>query len=92
VPSPEHTVVVKREVLDGDPGMARRIYEVHNMVPWMNVLFEQNRELFADGRFPNGMSANRTAIDAYLRYHHEQGLSPRRWTADEVFATELLDS
>jgi hypothetical protein len=108
-----HTVVVKRELLDGDPAMARRIYrafvsakdvaaeryrqgrrlyEVHNMVPWMNALFEQNRDLFADDWFPYGMSANRTAIDAYLRYHHEQGLSPRRWTADELFATELLDS
>ncbi|MDT5152058.1 MAG: hypothetical protein QOI01_3791 [Mycobacterium sp.] len=108
-----HTVVVKRELLDADPAIARRIYraflsakdvaaeryrqgrrlyEVHNMVPWMNALFEQNRALFADDWFPYGMSANRTAIDAYLRYHHEQGLSPRRWTADQVFATELLDS
>jgi 4,5-dihydroxyphthalate decarboxylase len=108
-----HTLVVKRELLDGDPAIARRIsraflsakdvaaeryrqgrrlYEVHNMVPWMNALFEQNRALFADDWFPYGMSANRTAIDAYLRYHHEQGLSPRRWTADQVFATELLDS
>ena len=70
----------------------RRLYEVHNMVPWMNVLFEENRGLFADDWFPYGMSANRTAIDTYLRYHHEQGLSPRRWTAEEIFATDLLAS
>jgi hypothetical protein len=65
---------------------------VHNMVPWMNALFEENRALFADDWFPYGMSANRTAIDTYLRYHHEQGLSSRRWTADQVFASELAGS
>jgi 4,5-dihydroxyphthalate decarboxylase len=70
----------------------RRLFEVHNMVPWMNALFEENQALFADDWFPYGMSANRTAIDTYLRYHHEQGLSSRRWTADQVFATELADS
>jgi 4,5-dihydroxyphthalate decarboxylase len=70
----------------------RRLYEVHNMVPWMNALFEENRALFADDWFPYGMSANRTAIDTYLRYHHEQGVSSRRWTADQVFASELAGS
>jgi hypothetical protein len=64
----------------------RRLYEVHTMVPWMNALVEENRGLFDDDWFPYGLSANRTALDAYLRYHHEQGLSPRRWTVDEVFA------
>jgi 4,5-dihydroxyphthalate decarboxylase len=67
----------------------RRLYEVHNMVPWMNALFDENRAMFADDWFPYGLSPNRSAIDTYLRYHHEQGLSPRRWAVDEVFATDL---
>ena len=65
----------------------RRLYEVQSMVPWMNALFEKNRLEFDDDWFPYGTAPNRAAIDTYLRYHHEQGLSPRRWTPEEVFGT-----
>lgn len=70
----------------------RRLYEVPTMVPWMNALFEENRRLFGDEWWPYGVSANRTALDAYLRYHYEQGLSARRWTVEEIFVPELLDT
>jgi len=70
----------------------RRLYEVQHMLPWTNALFEANRELFGDDWWPYGVSANRTAIDTYLRYHHEQGLSARRWTIEEIFTPELLDT
>ena len=65
----------------------RRLYEVQTMVPWMNALVEENGRTFDDDWFPYGMAPNRAAIDTYLRYHHEQGLSPRRWTPEEVFST-----
>jgi 4,5-dihydroxyphthalate decarboxylase len=53
----------------------RRLYEVHSMVPWTAALVERNRAQFAEDWFPYGVSANRSALDTYLRYHHEQGLS-----------------
>ena len=68
----------------------RRLYQVQSMVPWTNALVEENRELFPADWFPYGISANQATIDAYLRYHHEQGLSGRRWTAREIFHPELL--
>lgn len=71
---------------------ARRLYQVSTMVPWMNALFERDRVLFDEDWWPYGMSANRTAIDTYLRYHFEQGLSARQWTAEEIFAPNLLDT
>ena len=37
-------------------------------------------------------AANRTALDTFLRYHHEQGLSARRWTVEEIIAPELIDT
>ena len=67
-----------------------RLYEVNTMVPWMDALVERNAAQFGDDWWPYGMSANRQAIDTYLRYHFEQGLSSRRWTADEIFLPELL--
>ena len=62
------------------------------MVPWINALLERNAAQFADDWWPYGISANRQAIDTYLRYHFQQGLSSRRWTADEIFLPELLDT
>jgi hypothetical protein len=35
---------------------------------------------------------NRAALDTYLRYHYEQGLSARRWRVDEIFPTGLHDT
>ncbi len=36
------------------------------------------------------MAANRKAADAVLRYHHEQGITNRLFTVEEIFLPELL--
>jgi 4,5-dihydroxyphthalate decarboxylase len=43
-----------------------------------------------DEHWPYGMAPNRTTLDAFLRYHHEQGLSIRRFTPEEIFAPETV--
>jgi hypothetical protein len=71
----------------------RRLYQVAtSMIPWTNALFDRNRDEFPEDWWPYGVSANRTTIDTYLRYHHEQGLSARRWTVEEIFTPDLLDT
>ncbi|OEV03374.1 4,5-dihydroxyphthalate decarboxylase [Streptomyces nanshensis] len=70
----------------------RRLYQVPTMVPWMNALVERNDRDFPRDWWPYGVSANRAALDAYLRYHHQQGLCPRRRRIEDVFAPELLDT
>jgi 4,5-dihydroxyphthalate decarboxylase len=70
----------------------RRLYQVQTMVPWMNALIERNGEEFPEDWWPYGISANRAALDAYLRYHYEQGLSTRRWRIEDLFAPDLLDT
>ncbi len=42
--------------------------------------------------WPYGISADRTALDTYLRYHYEQGLSARRWIVEEIFDPHLQDT
>ncbi|MCR6490799.1 4,5-dihydroxyphthalate decarboxylase [Amycolatopsis sp. OK19-0408] len=68
----------------------RRLYQVPTMVPWLNALVERNAAQFGEDWWPYGVSANRKTLETYLRYHHEQGLSSRRWPVEEVFA--LLDT
>ncbi len=108
-----HTVVVRRDLLDAHPGLARaaytafldakeagadryrqarRLFEMPTMLPWFNALYERDVEELGQDWWPYGISANRTALDTYLRYHHEQGLSAQRWSVEDIFAPDLLDT
>ncbi|UOZ10704.1 PhnD/SsuA/transferrin family substrate-binding protein [Amycolatopsis sp. WQ 127309] len=62
------------------------------ITPWFSELFAENRALLGEDWWPYGLDANREAVDTFLRYHHEQGLSRRRLTAEDIFAPELLDT
>ena len=62
------------------------------MVPWLNKLISENRDLLGDDWWPYGIKANRKALDAYLRYHFEQGISKRRMTCEDIFVPGLLDT
>jgi hypothetical protein len=62
------------------------------MLPWLTKLIEDDREVLGDDWWPYGIEANRVAIDAVLRYHHEQGLTKRRFTIEDVFVSGLLDT
>lgn len=62
------------------------------MHPWLTALIGENRDLMGDDWWPYGIEANRAAIDAVLRYHHEQGLTERRFAIEDVFVLGLLDS
>ena len=60
------------------------------MFPWFSHLIEEDRGLFGNDWWPYGVEANRKAVDTFLRYHFEQGLSKRRLTCEDIFAPELL--
>ncbi len=62
------------------------------MVPWLSQLLGEDRDLLGDDWWPYGLEANRKAIDTYLRYHFEQGLSKRRMTCEEIFVPEFLEA
>lgn len=81
-----------RGVAAGRYERARRLQQVTSLLPWTNRLYEDDRAFMGEDWWPYGLAANRTALETFLRYHHEQGLSGRRWTPEEIFAPELLDS
>lgn len=60
------------------------------MLPWLTKLIGDDRALLGEDWWPYGVEANRTAVDTYLRYHYEQGLSKRRMTCEDIFVPELL--
>ncbi|MER6227265.1 4,5-dihydroxyphthalate decarboxylase [Streptomyces sp. 900105755] len=60
------------------------------VTPWFSKLFEENLRLLGEDWWPYGVAANRKAVDTFLRYHHEQGLSRRLLTSDDIFVPEFL--
>lgn len=60
------------------------------ITPWFSELFAENRALLGEDWWPYGVDANRTAVDTFLRYHHEQGLSQRLLTSEDIFVPTLL--
>ena len=58
--------------------------------PWASALFDDVRETMGEDWWPYGVEPNRKAVETFLRYHQEQGLSQRRITVEEMFAPETL--
>ena len=48
-------------------------------------------QLIGDDPFPFGIKANRAMLDTIIGYSHEQGLTPRRLSIEELFAESTLD-
>ena len=76
-----------------------KAYELYNqtaampaMLPWSVAHVEEARREMGEDWWSYGVSPNRHVLDTFLRYHHEQGLSRRRFAPEELFARETLES
>jgi 4,5-dihydroxyphthalate decarboxylase len=45
-----------------------------------------------DDYWAYGLEPNVKTLDTFTRYHHEQGLSPRKLDPHELFAPETLEA
>lgn len=59
-------------------------------LPWLAWSLDELDAEFGGDAFPYGVAANRRALEAAVRYSHEQGLSPRLVEVNELFAPEVL--
>jgi 4,5-dihydroxyphthalate decarboxylase len=62
------------------------------MLPWLTAHVADARALMGDDFWPYGFVPNRKTLETFLRYHHEQGLSTRRLTPEELFAPETMEA
>ena len=65
---------------------------LRTMLPWMIAEIEDVRRDMGHDWWPYGYEPNRAALETFLRYHHEQGLSKRRLAPEELFAPESLEA
>jgi len=61
-------------------------------LPWVVDHYDKTRAVMGEDFWPYGFTErNRKEIDAFSRYHHEQGLSARRVKPEELFAPSTFD-
>ncbi len=77
----------------------RRTYEdllvsasLKTMLPWQIAAVEDTIACLGKEWWPYGVEPNRRVIETFTRYHHEQGLSPRLLTVEEMFAPETFQA
>jgi 4,5-dihydroxyphthalate decarboxylase len=51
---------------------------------------EEERRMYGEDPWKQGVAANQKAIEVFIRYCHEQGYIPRRPKVDEIFASNTL--
>lgn len=57
-------------------------------MPWGSTYAEEAKQRFGRDYWPYGVAANRTTLEAFCRFCHEQGLCVRRLKPEELFASE----
>src|SRR5580765_862365 len=62
------------------------------MLPWLIQHLAETEAMMGRDFWAYGYKPNVEAIHKLLRYHHEQGLSPRQLTPEEIFTPETLES
>jgi 4,5-dihydroxyphthalate decarboxylase len=58
-------------------------------VPWIAEIADRAAELFGGDPMPYGIAANRTTLEAYLRFAHEQGVCHKLLAPDDLFPPEV---
>ena len=61
-------------------------------MPFVEDNLARARKLMGRDFWSYGVEANRKTLDTFLRYHFEQGLSPRRVQVDELFHSGAVEA
>jgi 4,5-dihydroxyphthalate decarboxylase len=99
-----HTVVVKDALLQSDPSLAPRLFAGFEAAKaqFLNQLssgaelpadaepLARRRSIVGNDPLPYGLARNRKALEAIIRFAHEQKILPRPVTPEEMFAANTL--
>jgi 4,5-dihydroxyphthalate decarboxylase len=103
-----HVVAFKDSVLGKTPDLARSVMTAFEKAKeacvefyddpnwsrfiWGRHLFEEEREIFGEDPWPNGIEKNRANLERFIEYSLDQGLLEKRLKVEELFAATTLDS
>jgi 4,5-dihydroxyphthalate decarboxylase len=58
-------------------------------LPWVAAIADEIAAAYGPDPYPYGIEASRATIEAFCRYAHEQGVTHRRMTAEDLFPPEV---
>jgi 4,5-dihydroxyphthalate decarboxylase len=70
----------------------REVAALKTTLPWVTQDYEETVALMGADYWPYGIEANRPTLDAFLGYHHEQGLSPARARLEDIFLASAMET
>jgi len=62
------------------------------MLPHLTAYVEETKREFGDDWWAYGLEKNIKTLETFTRYHHEQGLSPKKLEVSDLFAPEALEA
>jgi 4,5-dihydroxyphthalate decarboxylase len=68
-----------------------QIGHLFNSLPWAVAEFDATRKLMGEDYWSYGVEPNRHVLEAFTRYHHEQGLSARQVKVEELFPRSTFE-
>jgi 4,5-dihydroxyphthalate decarboxylase len=96
-----HVLAFKKELAERHPHLPKGLYDVFeqarqramqrwvdpnwSMVMWGRGELERQNRLCSGDPWRNGLEANRKNIERFALYSHEQGLTKKRLTPEELF-------
>jgi 4,5-dihydroxyphthalate decarboxylase len=60
-------------------------------LPWVVHEYNETKALMGEDYWPYGVKENQHQLEVFTRFHHEQGLSPRRMGVEELFAPSTVE-
>jgi 4,5-dihydroxyphthalate decarboxylase len=103
-----HVVAFKDDVLTKNPWLAESIMRAFEQAKeatkhyyddpnwsrfvWGRHLFEEERKVFGEDAWPNGVSQNQANLERFIGYSLDQGLLERKLEVSELFAPSTLGS
>lgn len=98
-------VVVKDSVLQAHPWVAAELFRAFSEAKrrylrrlaqtgptsTQDEIITRRQSVVGEDPCPYGIEPNRASLEAMLRYAHEQQLTPRRYTIEEIFDRNSLD-
>jgi len=73
-----------------DYAFMRKLGWVFDSLPWYGQELEETRKLMGENFWPYGIEPNRKTLETLFRYSHEQGLSNKNLSIEELFHTSSL--
>ena len=61
-------------------------------VPWSASIADEFAKDFGDDPFPYGLEANRKTLEAFCRFAHDQGVTAKKLSPDDLFPKEVRAS